>query len=154
MRKLIATLIGTCALLGAAFAAPAQASTLASASSSCTQDIGDPTGLQNISTVRSTTASHGGRTVTVELRHGFTWGNNVEYAWTRISNARPGDGLWLDITLDSQATHATCGKTSSPVTGQAWTDAFETSSYASTAMRACGGVLSAGTVYFNCTTWW
>ncbi|MFC0546184.1 hypothetical protein [Kutzneria chonburiensis] len=154
MRKLIAILIGTGALLGGAFATPAQASVATPASSSCTQDIGDPTGLQNVSTVRSTTATHGGRTVTVELRHGFTWGNNVEYAWTRIGNARPGDGMWLDITRDSQATHATCGSTSSPVSGQAWTHAFQTSSLASTAMRACGGVTSNGTVYFNCTNWW
>jgi hypothetical protein len=154
MGKLLAILVGTFALLGVAFATPAQASVVDPASSTCTQNIGDPTGLLNVSTVRSATVTSGGRTLTVELRHGFTWATNVEYAWTRISNAHPGDGLWLDITRDSKATHATCGKTSSGVTGQAWTDAFQTSSYASTAMRACGGILNNGTVNFTCTTWW
>ncbi len=134
--------------------ASAEASAVAPADSVCTQDIGDPTGLENISTVRSTTVTVSGRTLTIELRRGYTAITNVEYAWTRISNARAGDGLWIDITEDSTATHAQCGETTSPGTGQWWTDAFQTSSYASTQMRACGGILSNGVVYFNCTTWW
>ena len=153
MRRILIpfVMIGALFLGALMIAAPASAATIP-LNSSCTANGGNPAGFSDPTTERSTSVTYGGRTLPIELRSGDSGG--VQYAWSRISNARRGDAAWIDISEDSGRTHAQCGFTTSPGTGQWWTDGFRTSASASTVMRACGGIAIPGGWFETCTNWW
>jgi len=90
----------------------------------------DPTNATNISNVQSAVVE--GRTL--ELRQGQI--NGVQYAWTRLSNARDGDTIWIEVSGDGGNTWIQCARRTIQQGGRNYTDARRTSSSSEVCTRA------------------
>lgn len=90
----------------------------------------DPTNASGIQTEKSAVVE--GRTL--ELRSGDI--NGVQYAWTRLTNARDGDSIWLEISGDGGGAWIQCDWRTIQAGGRNYTDAHRTSSSSEVCMRA------------------
>jgi len=100
-----------------------------SVSVSCAGMI-DPTNATGNSNVQSAVVE--GRTL--ELRQGNI--NGVQYAWARLTNARDGDSVWLEISGDGGGTWIQCDRRTIQAGGRNYTNAQRTSSSSEVCMRA------------------
>jgi hypothetical protein len=71
---------------------------------------------------------------TLELRVGDI--NGVQHIWTRLTNARGGDVIWIDRTTDGGQTWKVFGKRTITAGGRNYTDALRTSPSEQVRMRA------------------
>jgi hypothetical protein len=94
------------------------------------EDMVDPTPATDKSNVES--AQVEGRTL--ELRQGRV--NGVQHAWTRLTDARDGDVIWLEVSGDGGKTWVQCGKRTIVAGKRNYTDAKRTSSSSEVCMRA------------------
>lgn len=71
---------------------------------------------------------------TLELRVGEIDG--VQHIWTRLTNARNGDVIWIDRTIDGGETWKVFGRRTVTAGGRNYTDALRTSDSSLVQMRA------------------
>jgi hypothetical protein len=94
----------------------------------------DPERTSNRSTVKSEVVE--GRTL--QLRKGYigTGIDAVEYAWTRLLDARDGDSIWLDISDDGGTAWTPCVWRNVQAGEERHTDALRTRRSSQVCMRA------------------
>src|SRR5436305_10728945 len=71
---------------------------------------------------------------TLELRQGLI--NGVQYCWARLTDAKNGDAIWLEISGDGGETWIKCGRRTLESGQRNYTDAQRTSSSSDVCMRA------------------
>ncbi|GAA1626979.1 hypothetical protein ACFQY4_14425 [Catellatospora bangladeshensis] len=90
----------------------------------------DPTAATDKKSVQSKGAE--GRTL--ELRVGNI--DHVQYVWTRLTMAKPGDVIWIERTTDGGAHWKAFGRRTITAGGRNYTDALRTDASDQVRMRA------------------
>ncbi|TDQ00581.1 hypothetical protein [Labedaea rhizosphaerae] len=139
-----ATLAAAGVLTGGSIASAAPAA----AAVSCPHNGGDSLHFTGKYVQRSTTLNG----LTIKLMDGYNPADGKQYAWTYVQNASANDQAWVAYSTNSGSSYIQCGRVYVTSAGAFYTDAFQTSSSSSVAMKGCAEDVSANTS--KCTTKW